>query len=407
MLSSKDSASALYNAPKLLDILNILSCTVLVDGGLPRSWFMTECGQSFWRPLLLWLIDYGNDQLTSNSLFMFRALQTSVALFQKVLYLNPPLQDVFCRLLYEILEQHNKKSSYMSGYLKYILHQLIIVDDKVTFNFKNLYPMSMFQKSHQIQLPLSSTFGDILEVLLKFKYLIFLPYNNNSSDTAETTNIVATANETHESTKKKVSAKTLPPPPIAEHSYASDPVLYSGNVAVSKRKLRHPEHKPSQSESSSNTGALPRPATMDPNLTMNFYISQIMGHPIPPAMKVGQVLQILYEIGDLNSTPTLLYSVGKGPDSEVAPACFALSMIMTQNSIMTLFERFALMGGLSLLLPPQENRSCLTGPINSVSLFTKLISLPGYAKVFLQDRIKAELLLRLMLGVKETKDGRK
>uniref|UniRef100_A0A7M5TZX2 UBC core domain-containing protein n=2 Tax=Clytia hemisphaerica TaxID=252671 RepID=A0A7M5TZX2_9CNID len=377
ILANPNSTANVAGIEKMMDILKIWRSLFLLDSLILRAWFLTNQGQSFIQPLLKWIIKYGNENPASNSLSMFRVLQAGVGLFQKILYLNPALQETFCKLLFETLQDF--KTPYMCGFLKYIIHQLVVIDDTVTFTFKMRNPVSMFQSSHQIQLRLSYSVGDIVQTILKFRNTLF----SSSSATQE---------ELKE--KSEASSSSSKPANIDPLTYANDPVLYAGTAALSKRKTRN-------SDSTKSTKSKSLRITADANLTVNFYLPEISDSALPTTLKISQILQCLYEQGKLCSSPTLLYSISNNNDvkSPVVPD----NNLLKQTSMLTVLERFARLGGLPLLLPYQASASATAS--NHISLFSKILPLPGYADVFLRDGMKAELLLRLMLGVKETKLG--
>ena len=378
LLSIKNSTES-ENVEKLLQILEVLKGVFATDCPLLYAWFVTVPGQSLIQPLIAWLVRYGVTSSVANSLSMFRALQSGVGLLQKMLYLNPVLQEKFCRVLYDTLLEF--KSRCMSGYLKYIINQLVVVDETVNFTFKlKEVNDDIIVSTHQIQLRLTSTISDLIKTIKKFRTSLFSP--------------VPVQIVSEEKSSKHTSPSFVSSSSSTKSSYASNPLLFTGNMAIAKRRSQ-------QTSESKVKQIIPRAPTSYDSIAVDFFAKGISDNVLPADLKVSQILQALQEKGELSQTPTLLYNIFN-PSYHKSTVFKEEIDWSQQKPMLSVFERFAEIGGLTLLLPNyQDNNS------NQVGLLLKIISLPGYSQVFLRDVVKAQLLLRSVMGVKETKLGRK
>ena len=186
-------------------------------------------------------------------------------------------------------------------------------------------------------------------------------------------------------------------------TYANNPLLFTGNMALVKRKSQHyHQQQKQQSMDFSKMKPIPNTSQAIDSVDVQFFAKNISNNVLPSDLKISQILQVMHERRQLTSTPTLLYNIFN-PAYHTATVFDEDAIDWSQQTpMMSVFERFAEIGGLPLLLPSNHDHS------NShVGLLLKIVSLPGFSQVFLRDVVKAQLLLRSMMGVKETKFGRK
>ena len=378
LLARGDSTKS-TNVDNVLKILDILKGVFTVDISILRSWFLTEQGHRMVKPLLSWLVGYGITNPVANSLLMFRALQSAVELLQKMLYLNPVLQDKFCVVLYETLVEF--KTPWMSGYLKYIIHQLVLVDEVLYFTF-DFEQEGQVTNTHQIQVKLTTSIRSLVGNIKNFRTALFAPVP------------VQIVSEDKKQPPTTSTSSTTLSTSSTKGSYASNPLLFTGNMALMKRR-------PQVNEAAKAKPPTRRTAFND-SITVNFFTRAISDNVIPHDVKICQILQALYERGELTRNPTLLYDM-VSVTQEKPPVFVEKLDWTTQKPMLSVFQRFADIGGLALLLPAHSS----SNHGNHISLLSKIISLPGYSQVFLKDVLKAQLLLRSVMGVKETKQGRK
>lgn len=374
LIASNRHADSLKYVENLNSILNIFCTAVSYNKNTElQKWFVTEIGQSFWEPLISFLSSSGYE-LAGNSLPMHQLLKKTIDLFKKILYLNPKNQDVFCKILFNVLSESNKRTKFMSGYLKYILHRLVISEETVTVNFTSRSSAYTLQHSHETQLRLSSTIGEITQTLLKYRNSAML---NSSSKSAESGD-----------TPSGVPKTEKYPDGMSEYEY----VYQIGNAAVSKRKSKSKSETKHPSKNKSGTVG-------SASINVDFFLPEVVSQALPLTMTIGQILHLLHATEQLKDSLTLEYTICSSKSkvsNHVVSSC-----LQEHPSMPSMLERFATNGGLPLLT------SCDTSSPNYINLFSLILPLPGLANVFLKDRMKAELLLRLMLGVKETRTGRK
>ena len=396
-LLSTAQSTEFENVEKLLKILDIWKGVFTTQCSILHAWFLTEKGQSFMQPLLSWLIRYGLNSSVSNSLSMFRALQRAVNLLQKMLYLNPVLQEKFCTVLYATLQEY--KSPHMSGYLKYILNQLVVVDETINFTFQMKdVGEEVVVNTHQIQLRLTSTIGDIAKTIKKFRNSLFSPVPVQIVSDEKS----SSSKSSPSSSASSSSASSLSKSSSNPSSSLVIPLLFTGNAAVVKRKSKQQKQQQQQPDFSKVT-PMTVPESLD-TVAVQFFAKNISNNVLPSDLKISQILQVIHERGQLTSTPTLLYNIFNRNHHKTTVFDEEEEAIdwSKQKPMMSVFERFAEIGGLPLLLPNHHEHSS-----SHVGLLLKIVSLPGFSQVFLGDVIKAQLLLRSVMGVKETKLGRK
>ena len=396
-LISMTHSTEFENVEKLLKILEIWRGVFATQCSILHEWFSTEKGQSFMQPLISWLVRYGLNSSVTNSLSMFRALQSAVNLLQKMLYLNPVLQEKFCRVLYATLQEY--KTACMSGYLKYIINQLVVVDDTINFTFQMKdVGKDLIVNTHQIQLRLTSTVGDLAKTIKKFRNSLFSPVPVQIVNEEREKSLSSKSSPPSSSSSLKTSTKPSP-----SMTYANNPLLFTGNMALVKRKSQHyHQQQKQQSMDFSKLKPIPNTSQAIDSVDVQFFAKNISNNVLPSDLKISQILQVMHERRQLTSTPTLLYNIFN-PAYHTATVFDEDAIDWSQQTpMMSVFERFAEIGGLPLLLPSNHDHS------NShVGLLLKIVSLPGFSQVFLRDVVKAQLLLRSMMGVKETKFGRK
>lgn len=382
--SKKQTTDCSQYMRKLLSLLNIF-CTVVSyeKNTVLRKWFYTEIGRSFWEPLMTFLTNSGHE-LAGNSLLMHQFLRQTILLFKKVLYLNPETQEEFCKILFKVLSESNARSKFMSGYLKFILHRLVISEETVTVNFKPRSNSYALQHSHETQLRLSSTIGEITHTLLK--------YRNPVWGGAQSNNRVENGGDEAASSGTSKVEKNLDSGPLSEYEY----VFQIGNAAVSKRKSKYKSDSSKHSSSGKSGKSVTVPTA---SITVDFFLPEAVSQALPLTMTIGQILHLLHSAEQLRDVLTLEYTISSSKSKIVNYDVF--NFMQEHPSMPSMLERFATNGGLPLLT------CCDTGSQSYIKLFSLILPLPGFASVFLKDRTKAELLLRLMLGVKETQTGRK
>lgn len=343
------------------------------------SWFTRESGRKFWEPLIRFVCKY--DSIKTKCLLIFTLQSMVISVFREILYMTPQNQEYFCKLIIKLLTDGDVNG--LNGYMKLLLLQLVIAEDTITVHFRSRSDSYILQNTHGIHLRITTSLNEIEQTLLAIRSEMLGTNSKGKIDKLENATSVA---------------DSMPGADLMPDSDLADYVLQTGSSSAAKRK---PKAKPDASSSQkTKDNALV-------NLSIEFYLPELSDSPLDKKLKFGQILQLLYEKSPdlLNSPPLLLYSLTnknlKKPNETLPNESF-----LQVPPLCTMLGNFAKQGGLPLLTSHLENEEC-SGESSYIVLFSLIMPLPGFPRVFLQDRIKAELLLRLMLGVKETKSGRK
>ena len=359
-------------------------CSKLNNGVI--TWFIVEHNKSFWRPLLKVLCH--EDPLISN-VIKFDLQNASLSFFKTCLYLNQPNQKFFCEIIIDILKEQKQREPAMNGYMKYLLLQLIISEELVEVYIQSKLSMYILQNKHRFPLPVTSLLGD-LEEKIKGTYT-YQPrvekcYVQNPAKSKETVNENSNMEEW------------------------GDCMFEASKAAVLKRQQKCQKKEPSKEKSVNVIG--------EPYIA--FYVTELSDKPIPKNVKLGQILQKLHDKNPeiLSIPPLLEYKVSFQKSNDKTKASDVLdanlyrkyneskamenSELLDVNMYPTALATFAELEGLPYLAHQTQNNT-----MSYINLFSSILPLPGFHQVFLKDRYKAELLLRLVMGIKETKSGRK
>ena len=342
-------------------------CSKLNNGVI--TWFIAEHNKSFWKPLLKVLCH--EDPLISN-VIKFDLQNASLSFFKTCLYLNQSNQKFFCEIIIDILKEQKQREAAMNGYMKYLLLQLIISEELVEVYFQSKLSMYILQNKHRFPLPVTSLLGD-LEEKIKGTY-------------------------TYQSRMEKcyVQNPTKSKDAVNENSNMEewgDCMFEASKAAVLKRQQKSQKTESSKEKLVNVIG--------EPYIA--FYVTELSDKPIPKNVKLGQILQKLHDKNPeiLLAPPLLEYKVSFQKSNDKSKA-MENSELLDVNMYPTALATFAELEGLPYLAHQTQNNT-----MSYINLFSSILPLPGFHQVFLKDRYKAELLLRLVMGVKETKSGRK
>ena len=365
------------NLSSIISILCIFRTCFSTSGDI-TSWFSTDIARQFWKPLVR--VVSKNDVMISNALQTYTIQHRTISLFQNILYLNPMNQEYFSQLLIELLTENKQRQSAINGYMKLLLLQLVIAEDTIIVRFKSKSKMYILQNTHKIHVRITATLNEIEQTLLKIRGSLNMGSNGKSNGEKPATAV------TQSDSLNTTSNSDLP-------GY----MLNAGAMAVSKRK---PKSKPDAK--ASNT------TETNGKLAIDFYLSALSDKPLPKDIQFGQILQLLYEKDSdyLKKSPLLEYGISNGKEGDMQKDNNLNNELKNAPSLCTMLETFSKHDGLSFLTS-QFGSQRASSSTNYLTLFSMILPLPGFSKVFLKDRIKAEYLLRLMLGIKETKSGRK
>jgi len=332
-------------------------------------WFVSEHDKSFWKPLLENLC-FANYSSATHCSTMFSIQMLTISLFRRFLYLNHSNQSIFSTICSELLHCYSECSldttvNYSNSFIKLILLQLVICEENVTVFFESRHSIRTILSKHKCQIPLSATLTDLEnKIKSSIQYANKETINNSSKENTQEDN------------------------PNASMGTLSDCIVEAGKAAVLKRSQKLKKETATQDK-------LMRDAEIQ------FYISKVSAQPLPKKLMIGQMLQRLHEIDptDLLTPPLLEYRVScKKPTIKVEEED---TNLLETSFYPTTLHTFASLNHLPLLATLMVNEKA----DRCKRLFCLILPLPGFSKVFLQDRAKAELLLRIMLGVKQTKNG--
>ncbi|XP_065681736.1 uncharacterized protein LOC100214758 isoform X1 [Hydra vulgaris] len=350
--------TGLANIKSACIILKCFCKFSLANNGI-SAWFYSNNGRLFWKELLLYTLSpHINGSILLN---MYKLQQQTLKFFHSILYLNKQNMDYFCKILIDVLlwtKDHNRT---MSGYLKQIIIDLVIAEDTVTVHFRSKWNTYILQNTHKLHFRITASLNEIEVNFFKMK---------SSSVTDD--------KQSNRTDNNKLS------------DLLNAQVMQSGKLAIFKRQPKSTTVEVEQLKPNS-----------DEQLGIDFFQPFISNQPLPKALTIGQILQLLHEKDSsiLDSPPLLEYCVKYEKSSDKANPKENDTLLLTAP-FSTMLEIFANLGGLSLLSPAADVNH---NPF--VKLFSLIIPLPGFSSVFLEDRIKAEFMLRLMMGVKETKAG--
>ena len=353
----------------LVSVFNLFT----LSGNDIYTWFSTDSGRKFWKPLVHFVC--GTQSSGGNSLQLFTLQRETISLFHEILYLNPTNQEFFCKLLINLLEEVKAKKRSMTGYMKLMVLQLVIAEDTITVHFKSKCEMYILQNTHRLNMRITATLNEIEQTLLKIRGSVY-------DNTAKTE-------------KEKVSSSNDNNLPAGLTEY----MLQTGKMAAFKRQNRtKPEAKHAEKPKS----------TANNQLLIEFFLADLSDKPLPKTLQFGQVLQLLYDKDPelLLKPPLLEYSVSYAATNSKEGGEFSGREILETPCMCTMLETFAHLGGLPLLTAHISDRHEDYND-SYIALFSMILPLPGFSRILLKDRTKAEFLLRLMVGVKETKAGRK
>ena len=340
----------------------ILSCLCKfssANNGL-SVWFYSNDGRLFWKQLLQYTL---SQHINSRVLLhMYKLQQQTIQFFHNILYLNKENMHYFCKVLIDVLYWTKQHNLAMSGYLKQVIMHLVIAEDTIVVHFKPKWNMYILQNTGKFHFRITETLNEIEQTLFKIK------------------SSAVTENKVPKTDNNKMV------------DLLNEQVLQSGKLAIFKRQ---PKSMIEPTEKSSSA--------LDEQLGFDFFQSDISNQPLPKKLSIGQILQLLHEKDPifLDSPPLIEYCVRYGKSNDDVNSIENNALLSTAP-FSTMLEMFANFGGLSLLSPKVEDNHQ-----SFVKLFSLILPLPGFSSVFLEDRTKAEFMLRLMMGVMETKAGRK
>ena len=373
-LEDKDARSLIW----LLDTL----LAMFYNGNEIIRWFESKPGHQFWEPLIRHLCSVSKKHcLSSRYLKLIYSLQRrTVLLFSKILYLSPTNQHLFCDLLVSILRDL-QPVLHSNGFLRYLILKLVISEGTLMVHFRNKCDVYILQNTHSLNLRLSAELQEIEHNLLTGRGAVMATKPGSK---------FVSAAEPHEVDPVTGEDKT--------NWDWTDYVVQAGKYATLKRQAKTRATKDTQSKKKVQVG---------PEFSTEFYLKALSDEPLPKSLQFSQLLNLIYEKDPsmLLYPPVLEYTISSGSkqkDSAKESSKWQESSLAHMPSIL---EIFASKGGLPLLTTLNSKASSTS--FDYVVLLSKLLLLPNFSNVFLKDRVKAELLLRLMLGVRETAAGRK
>ncbi|XP_050306481.1 baculoviral IAP repeat-containing protein 6 isoform X2 [Anthonomus grandis grandis] len=426
--------------------------TDVCDEKMLRDWLGSPDGSSFWPHLLQWLCKKPFSSSSIQSESHVHLEEVCVKFLAKCCMCHPNNQSRLATVLCEVI---SKQQNGISGFLRRLLLQLLLENEKVPVSieadetlYKSAKVAQVFVPAHpafkqtynrtMLYLSTSTTLADILEQHLIFNTI--LP-SESKKPVKKDIQIIDTVQGYHIFSVKDFSELSVAAGVTAKDKRVKDLKNWRVSTPQSKKKRY-----------ANDGGGSGGNEVMEGRLVKCLTYSD---EALPLQLNLAQLLRLVEAKGNTNDWPYVHLTICQSKSNEdKIQNKEAVELIQQQQPICSALQVFSQMGGLALLaqnLPtiyPEAVRitsneksisdqsdsewikleeaddiyedmeetvggnspTKTTGvisqiPPHSLTAFSLFLRLPGYAEVLLKDTKKALCLLRLLLGVTDDGEG--
>ena len=384
-----------------------------------KKWIGSEENKALWKTLIVRLSSSVAGKVDDNGLYVkeIHDLQSAtVLLFRKLFrhshYSQQLLVDVLKEILFERSVNHGLLAS--NCFLKRLILQLILDEEDIQVLLEpyDRDTLSSERDSHyfpeltQLRNRLDNRVVKRMRLSQPLSAICPFVPKEEKTETPVDPRVTAVSEglSTYSSPYTTSYTQTWPSLGVSQHPVGmNDPGDVALMMSSAKSVTTKRQTKPSGSDPNSDNASKAQ-------YSVTYYHQGIDGglSALPSKMMVGEVIEILRGRGiDCSSGMiTLKCNVQycSKEDSKEQKGEIEYKSILYSS----LLHVFSANGGLELLARwkgEHMNGELGDSLSNSIAIILKLVPLPGFANMLLEERRKAEFLLRLMLGVEENSEG--